>query len=559
MLLLFCFCLPTIMWAQPQNDECENAIALTNSVDVAFSTIDATSGEPYHPADCTGGAADSLYNDTWYTWTATFTGEAEFTTCGTADFDTNVAVYAPGSSCPPDVSDLLACNEDGTGCDGFTSTAVFDAVMGETYLLRIGGWGNSSPGEEGTGTFSVIEYVPAVGPENQECVNAIVLELDANDSTFVEYTTIDANTTPPTYEETFDCFDVPNGETTTFNEVWYTFTAPFTGFMEWSNCGTANYDSRVAIYGPDQPCPPDPFALVGCSDDGVDENGINCGNFTSRTIFPVENGSTYLIDVGGFNASSAGSGTFILRRTEPPVPPANDNCETPDSAWVISQEMADNFDVIHEGFTLNATQQVVANPACRPSGEFWDVWYKFNSGNNTDLTLRFNNVTPNSEFIIDLYYDCSTQAPINMDGFCVRTDEFLTSFLETTIEGFPGTPTEYLIRVSTRITSDQPGEFWFQMIGEPLSSVDELALDNFRLFPNPAQDQLNIDFDLPEASKAEIEIINTLGQRVQQSSAYNLMSGNNRFNFDISNLQAGIYFFRIHTKEGQKTAKFIKE
>ena len=97
------------------------------------------------------------------------------------------------------------------------------------------------------------------------------------------------------------------------------------------------------------------------------------------------------------------------------------------------------------------------------------------------------------------------------------------------------------------------------MIGEPLSSVDELALDNFRLFPNPTQDQLNIDFDLPEASKAEIEIINTLGQRVQQSSAYNLMSGKNRFNFDISNLQAGIYFFRIHTKEGQKTAKFIKE
>lgn len=559
--LFLLFISPLIAVAQPANDNCADAIAIGSVTDLAFTNIDATTDGPATPDGCTtgGDTPDSLYNDVWYLFTADFTGLAELSLCSTVDFDSKIAVYQPGSPCPPTIDDHIACNEDGPGCDNFTSSVTFDVISGEVYLLRLGGWGTSTGTESGSGTFSVGEFNPNSGPVNQNCPDAIILTLDDNDSTFVEFTTAGANTSPPMYEETFECFDVPNNETTVFNDIWYSFTSPFTGFMEWSNCGTSTFDSRMAVYGPDQPCPPDPFALVGCSDDGVDANGVNCGGFTSRSLFPVEQGATYLLNLGGWSSSNAGTGTFILKRTDPPIPPANDLCAAYDTAWVITEMQADDFDVLFAGFTLNATQDVVANPFCRPSGEFWDVWYKFDSGTNTELNLRFNKVNENSQFIIDLYDNCTQQTLAANGGFCVRTDGFPDAFIDVPLSGFPGVSTEYFIRVSTRITTDQPGEFWFQLVGDPVSSVKELNLDRFKFYPNPVTNQLNVDFISAKAGTAQIEILNTLGQQVHALQQTQLLAGQNNLNFELAQLQTGIYFFRIQTEDGQKTVKFIKK
>lgn len=555
--------MPILLMAQPPNDNCADAIAITSSDAIDFSTLDATTDGPNHPDDCTsaGSTPDSLYNDIWFLYTPDFTGMAEFSTCNTADFDTKIAVYAPGSPCPPTDADLIACNEDGPGCDLFTSSAVFDVVSGETYLLRLGGYGDGGPGESGSGTFSVMEFIPPDGPPNDDCVNAIVLTLDANDSTFVDFTTMGANTSPPFYEETFSCFDVPNGETAVFNDVWYEWTATFSGFAEFSNCGLTGWDSRVAVYGPDESCPPNAEALVGCSDDGVDENGTNCPSFTSRAIFEVVEGSTYLLKIGGFSASNSGIGSFILKKTIPPDPPVNDSCLEPSEAFVQTQEQADEFDFIFEGFTFNASQEPLSSPSCRPSGEFFDVWYAFNTENYTDIRLRFNISTFDSDFVITLNDGCNMEVPAEEGGFCIRTDELTEEIFELDYSGFSGTPTDYLIRVATRITTDQPGEFWFQLIGldSITTSVDELQLDHFRLFPNPAQEQLNVSFNLDESTPMTMTIQNTLGQVIESRNYSDLNFGENRFAFDIANLEAGIYFFRLQDVDSHKTVKFIKQ
>lgn len=559
-IILVSFFIPRIAFAQPANDNCADAISIANVTDEPFSTLDATTDGPATPEGCTtgGDTPDSLYNDIWYLYTPDFTGTAELSLCSTADFDTKIAVYAPGSPCPPTVEDHIACNEDGAGCENFTSKVTFDVLSGETYLLRLGGWGTTAGTESGEGTFTVGPFDPSSGPENQLCSSAIVLTLDDNDSTFVEFTSTGAITSPPEYTETFDCFDVGNGETTCFNDIWYSFTAPFSGFMEWSNCGTSNFDSRMAVYGPDQPCPPDPFALVGCSDDGVNENGFNCAQFTSRALFEVTQGSTYLLNLGGWSASDAGTGTFTLKRIEPPIPPANDACMDYDTAYVITEMEADNFEVLFAGFTLNATPDDVPNPVCRPSGEFWDVWYKFNPGTNTSLDLRFNKVNDNSNFIIDLYYDCISQALLSIDGFCVRTDEFSDAFINVTLDNFTGTPQDYFIRVSTRITTDQPGEFWFQLVGDPISNIEELQLQDFKFYPNPARNQINVDFYSERSVETQFRILNTLGQRVY-SNMTQLNTGINNLRFNTEQLSAGIYFLQIQQEDGQKIVKFIKE
>lgn len=550
-----------LLIGQPMNDNCSDAIVISSAEDLPFSTFGANTDGPSHPDDCpsSGSTPDSTYNDIWYLYVADFTGQALFTLCNTAVFDTKIIVYAPGTSCPPADDDLIACNEDGAGCENATSSTIFDVEEGQMYLLRIGGWGDGSPGEEGTGTFSIGEYDPSGGPENDLCSGAIEIILDDNDFASVEFSSVGAGSNGPVYDETFSCFDVPNGETTVFNDIWFTWTATFNGWAEFSNCGLANFDSRIAVYGPDQSCLPDPFELVGCSDDGIDEDGFNCPGFTSRALFPVVEGSTYLLSLGGWSNSDAGNGTVILQRTTPPIPPDNDLCSDPDSTWILSLEDADDFLYVFESFTFNATGGQTPNPSCRPTGEFLDVWYKFNSGFNTDITLRFNKTSTNAEFVIDLYSGCAQQADTLVGGFCIRTDQYNETFIEELISNFPGEPTEYLLRVSTSVTFDAPGEFWLQLIGQPYTGLPEVSLDNFRFFPNPVTDIAQVTFQLEEAADVGIAVLNAMGQEVIKQDIGRLSTGAQSLEIPTSQLQPGIYFLRMLLPEGQKTVKFVKQ
>ena len=549
------FAVQDSLLAQPANDECENAIAVGfGSHD--FSSIDATSGGPAFPQNCPSddSSSDSLYNDIWYLYTADFTGLVQFSTCSMADFDTNLGVYGPNAPCPPTDDDLIDCSEDAAGCTGFSSSVSFAVVSGETYLLRIGGWGGSSPGEEGTGTFTLSEFVPPLGPPNDDCDTAIDLVLDANDSTYVEFESLYASDGPPEHLEPLLCFAAD--ESNVYNDVWYRWTATFTGGLEWSNCGTTNFDSRMAVYDSNV-CPPDANSLVGCSDDGVDENAINCPGYTSRALFNVEEGKTYLFRLGGFNNGDAGDGSFYVRRIPLIVPPANDPCASPEEAYIITEQEADDFEVFFEGNTSFASgQPEYPNPVCRNDGEFWDVWYRFNSGVNTEISLRFNKVTLNAEFIVDIFETCGVRAD---SSWCIRSDEQNNTFFDQAFTGFPGTPTEYLLRVSTQVTNDAPGNFWFQLVGIPVSGLGELQVENFRFYPNPVNEQANMSFRMKEALESQVEIVNTLGQVVQRIDYGRLPAGEQNLSFSTANLGKGVYFLRLLAEGRQKTVRFVKQ
>ena len=117
------------VYSQLLNDNCADAIAIGEVIDYEFSNINATTDGPYHidspcPSDSEEGQ-DSIYNDIWYLYTATFTGEAEWSLCSTADFDTKIAAYNSGATCPLLDEDLLDCNEDGTNCTLSTSSLIF--------------------------------------------------------------------------------------------------------------------------------------------------------------------------------------------------------------------------------------------------------------------------------------------------------------------------------------------------------------------------------------------------------------------------------------------------
>ncbi|HMN97158.1 MAG TPA: hypothetical protein PKC43_11770 [Phycisphaerales bacterium] len=123
------------------NDDCDDAIEILDGT-TPFVTSGATTDGPPLPAGCNEGFGLTFVNDIWYFYTATCTGTLTVSTCGAATYDTRLAAYTGACG----ALDLVACNDDGPGCPGFTSIMNVPVVCGTTYLIRVGGFGGSGSG-----------------------------------------------------------------------------------------------------------------------------------------------------------------------------------------------------------------------------------------------------------------------------------------------------------------------------------------------------------------------------------------------------------------------------
>jgi hypothetical protein len=119
------------------NDDCYNAKLIGNVTDLPFDTSDATFDGPGH---CMTSP------NIWYIYTATCTGKATVSLCGSG-YDTKLAVYN-GGGCNPSESRLIECNDDYCG---WQSEITFDAIAGRQYLIEVGGFGDNA----GQGVISV--------------------------------------------------------------------------------------------------------------------------------------------------------------------------------------------------------------------------------------------------------------------------------------------------------------------------------------------------------------------------------------------------------------------
>jgi hypothetical protein len=132
----------------PSNDTCAAATTIGNG-SWSFNTAGATTTTLNLPASCDEGAGVALNKDIWYRYTANCGGQARVSTCGAANFDTRIAVYA-GSACPTSASAVVACSDNAPGCAGNTSSATWNATAGSVWYIRVGAPGSTS----GTGTIT---------------------------------------------------------------------------------------------------------------------------------------------------------------------------------------------------------------------------------------------------------------------------------------------------------------------------------------------------------------------------------------------------------------------
>ncbi|MEM7164101.1 MAG: hypothetical protein AAF581_01480 [Planctomycetota bacterium] len=185
----------------------------------------------------------------------------------------------------------------------------------------------SAPGASGQFSFCV-EVRGSVGisqreccmlrfnpPTNDECATAIVVSAPGDT---VPFDNTLATTNSPSLPMGF-C-NQWLGPLAVHSDLWYEYTATTTGPMFASTCHRANFDTKIAVYEKSG-CPALTSDLVTCNDDYT-----NCTGFTSRVDWTANAGTTYLVQVGGFDAgpTSRGSGAIIVSQEKPTV--TNLNC-----------------------------------------------------------------------------------------------------------------------------------------------------------------------------------------------------------------------------------------
>lgn len=330
----------------PPNDDCANALPVPASGTMyPFDTRLSTNSAGGLPSSCDEGSGVGFVRDVWYAWTPA-PGVAKVSTCSSAGFDTRLAAYA---SCG---GALVACNDDSVGCTGFTSRMYLPSDGRTTYLIRLGGFDSVGTGEV---NFEVLQPL-----QNDECSGAIPI----GPSPVAYSTELATKSVPPLPSACDEGFGLDIGA-----DIWFTWTAPRAGVATVTTCGNAQYDTWLAAY---ESCG---GALVACNDDST-----LCPGLTSRMQMNVVTGSTYVIRVGGHDASGTGVITVTVGTNGPSGPP-NDTCTSPQAAH--------DGDNPFDNSLARSDEPTAPSGGCPGPGIYNDVWFSYTPtyGGVTDISL----------------------------------------------------------------------------------------------------------------------------------------------------------------------------
>lgn len=92
----------------------------------------------------------------------------------------------------------------------------------------------------------------------------------------------------------------------------------------------------------------------------------------------------------------------------------------------------------------------------------------------------------------------------------------------------------------------------------PVSDIAHpLPFVELKVFPNPASDHIWVEFQLPDSSPTYLSCYNSMGQLVFRQSFGNQIAGDKHWKVDLSTMETGIYFLRIHWQSGQASTGIL--
>ena len=89
------------------------------------------------------------------------------------------------------------------------------------------------------------------------------------------------------------------------------------------------------------------------------------------------------------------------------------------------------------------------------------------------------------------------------------------------------------------------------------SSVNETAVHDFSISPNPATDNLSVSFFLKDPANVELSVYNAVGERIATVIPVSFLHGQQTVNYNVSALPPGLYFARLAIDNKSYTGKII--
>jgi len=405
-------------------------------------------------------------------------------------------------------------------------------------------------------------------PSNDTCSGAIDLSAGlgqgiGNMTTSGPYDNTNATVNADESDDGLDaCFGEPgfNAPVILNNPIWFKVTGDggsYTVRASSTECASditnaiEDNDTQIAVYTGG--CAG--LTLFACNEDSPEATG---GDYFSDVNIETEAGVEYFIMVDGFDCSdpscgggvSAGEFCMTITEIEAEVPVACADASVgelsadlamtcfPDTLvnYTITSAIAPTVGDLAGALWVISTQdlQGSTDPVNAPG-----YLTAFSSANAEDgLLLNFSGAPSNT------YY-----AALYLYGDAVWTD---------------GTPNGQLDNVTfdancTFISNAVPIIYYADGECPPdaVLDVDEEVL-GMTIFPNPAQDVINMNINTKEYIEAVIMVTNVTGQSIKQQ-VVNLQSGINTFSIDLDNAPAGVYMISVETGSHQSVSRFLKQ
>ncbi len=90
----------------------------------------------------------------------------------------------------------------------------------------------------------------------------------------------------------------------------------------------------------------------------------------------------------------------------------------------------------------------------------------------------------------------------------------------------------------------------------PSVSVDELEKPTVQVYPNPAQSEIQLQFDRPLGNNTSISILDGTGKLISTQSIN--LTNITLFNMSIEHLETGLYFIQVANKDFTQTIRVVK-
>lgn len=184
-------------------------------------------------------------------------------------------------------------------------------------------------------------------------------------------------------------------------------------------------------------------------------------------------------------------------------------------------------------------------------------WFRFTTTTpNTNIRIALTNLP--ADYDIRFYNSSLTQLAISQNGS--TTSETITRNTTAAgtyyirVYGYNGafnTTRCYSLRVNVSSTT-------FRTADEVVETAIKPELNDMVIYPNPAHESINAEFNAEMPEVISVRLFDMMGKTVL-TNRQEVSEGVNKFSFDLSAMNKGIYFLELISTNGRTVKKFIRD